>query len=147
MEMKKAPLNVEKKNSGNLIIAEAGLLPKEMIWDAMSGYTLELVMKFRDRLSAKCIGLKEKLNRNNRCLGYATVGRSDAFYIYVQKKRLLIDVRVSNDRSEELGRKGFEVKHRNNYQGRAGWLTGLLVPHDTANLDVIVELAVEALQG
>jgi hypothetical protein len=67
--------------------------------------------------------------------------------MYVQKKRLLIDVRVSNDRSEELGSEGFEVKHRNNYQGRAGWLTGLLVPHDTANLDVIVELAVGALQG
>jgi len=145
--MKKTPLNVEKKNSGNMIIAQAGLLPKEMIWDAMSGYPLELVMELRDRLNAKCIGLKEKLNRNNRCLGYATVGRSDAFYIYVQKKRLLIDVRVPNDRSEELGRKGFEVKHRNNYQGRAGWLTGLLVPHDTSNLDVIVELAVEALQG
>jgi hypothetical protein len=39
------------------------------------------------------------------------------------------------------------VKHRSNYQGRAGWLTGLLVPHDTSNLDVIVDLAVEALHG
>jgi len=131
----------------NMVISEDGLLPKEVVWDVMRGYPRELVMEFRDRLNAKCIGLKEKLNRNNRCLGYARVGRSDAFYIYVQKKRLLIDVRVSPDRSDELGRKGFEVKYRNNFQGRAGWLTGLLVPHDTANLDVIVDLAVEALHG
>lgn len=146
-KMKKMPLNAEKKNLGNMIVSEDGLLPKEMIWDTMSGYPIELVMEFRDRLNAKCIGLKEKLNRNNRCLGYARVGRSDAFYIYVQKKRMLIDVRVSPDRSDELRRKGFEVQYRNNFQGRAGWLTGLLVPHDTASLDVIVDLAVEALHG
>jgi hypothetical protein len=35
--MKNMPLDTEKKNLGNVVIAEAGLLPKEMIWDAMPG--------------------------------------------------------------------------------------------------------------
>jgi hypothetical protein len=45
--MTKTPLNVEKKNLGNLIIAEAGLLPKEMIWDAMSGYAEAYVYRLK----------------------------------------------------------------------------------------------------
>ena len=147
MRQRPPKTKVSQKPSDNVVKCDTGLLPKEILWDAMSGYPLELVMKLRDRLGAKCMGLREKLNRNSRYLGYATAGRSDALYVYVQKKRLLLDVRVSDDRVEELRGKGFEVRPRDNFQAKSGWLTGLLVPHDTDNLDQIVELAIEALQG
>ena len=147
MQQRPQKTKVSQKLSDNVVKCDRGLLPKEMLWDAMSSYPLELVMKLRDRLNAKCVGLREKLNRNSRCLGYVTDGRSDALYVYVQKKRLLLDVRVSDDRVEELRGKGFEVRPRDNFQAKSGWLTGLLVPHDTDNLDQIVELAIEALQG
>lgn len=136
-----------KNIPGNVVIADAGLLPKETIWDAMSGYPLELVMELRDRLSVKCVGLREKLNRNSRYLGYSRVGRRDTLYVYVQKKRLVLDVLVSDARAEEFGRKGFEVRTRDNFQAKRGWLTGLIVPHDTDKLDDVIELAVEALHG
>jgi len=147
MQKRSRKIRILQRPSGNVVKSDRGLLPKEMLWDTMSGYPLELVMKLRDCLEAKCVGLREKLNRNSRYLGYATDGRSDALYVYVQKKRLLLDVRVSDDRIEELRRKGLEVCPRDNYQAKRGWVTGLLVPHDTDRLQNVVVLAVEALQG
>ena len=133
--------------SDNLVTCRTGLLPDEALRDALSNHPLDLVMQFRGHLSTQCPGLREKLNLNSRYLGYSAGDRSDALYVYVQKKGLVLDVRVSDDRAEELRQKGFEVQPRDNYQGKAGWLTGLIVPHETDSLDEIVKLAAEALQG
>ena len=144
--MKKKPLNAKKTNLGNVIIADIGLLPEELVWDVLRGYPQELVGELRKRLASEFPNLREKINRNSRYLGYSN-GRSDAMYVYVQKKNLLIDIRLSVDLADDLRRQGFEVRPRDNFQAKVGWLTGFIVPYDTANLDVIVELAVEALQG
>ena len=142
--MDKKPLNAEKKNLGNVVIADAGLLPEELLWDVLRGYPRELVGKLRKHLAAECPKLREKINRNNRYLGYSN-GGSDAMYVYVSKNGLLIDMRLSADLSDDLRRLGFEVRPRDNYQGKSGWLTGLIVPHDTDKFGDIAKLAIEAL--
>lgn len=144
--MKKTPANVEKRNLGNVVIADAGLLPDEILWDVLKGYPQELVAGLRKRLAADCPELREKINRNRRYLGYSN-GGSDAMYVYVSKNHLLIDIRLSADLSDDLRRAGFEVRPRDNYQGKAGWLTGLIVPHDTDKFGDVAKLAIEALSG
>ena len=145
-EMKKKPANVEKKNLGNVVIADAGLLPDEILWDVLKDYPQELVAGLRKRLTADCPKLREKFNRKSRYLGYSN-GGSDAIYVYVRKKDLLIDIRLSADLADDLRRAGFEVQPRDNFQAKRGWLTGLIVPHDTDKADDVAKLAIEALSS
>ena len=145
-EMKKTPLNSEKSSSGNVTIADAGLLPEELLWDVLRGYQQELIAKLRKHLAGEFPKLREKINRKGRYLGYAN-GGSDAMYVYVRKQDLVIDIRLSDDLADDLRQAGFEVKPRDNYQGKSGWLTGLIVPHDTDKSDEVAKLAIEALQG
>ena len=144
--MKKKPLNAGKKDSGNVVIADTGLLPEEFLWDVLKGYPQEVVGGLRKRLAADCPKLREKINRSSRYLGYSN-GGSDAVYVYVRKNDLLIDMRVSADLSDDLTRLGFEVRPRDNFQAKRGWLTGLIVPHGTDKLGDIAKLAIEALSG
>ena len=135
-----------KRNSGNVVVADAGLLPDEILWDVLKGYPRELVGEMRKCLVAEFPKLREKINRKGKYLGYSN-GRSDAMYVYISKNHLLIDMRLSADLADDLRQLGFEVKPRDNYQAKAGWLTGLIVPHDTNKLDEVVKRAIEALQG
>ena len=130
-----------------VIDGEGGLVDNETIKYKLQGYPIDLAIQLRDRLVSELPGLREKLNFNSKYLGYANENRSDALYVYIQKKQLVLDVRVSKDDAEKLRIQGFKVNPRNNYQCRTGWLTGLAVPHDTNKLDVIVELALMALRG
>lgn len=122
---------------------------EEVIARALQGYPArgrELVLELRRRLKAEFRELREKYNPNSRYLGYA-VGRSDALYVYLQKSRLVLDVRVPEDRADELSHRGIQVVPRSNYQARDAWLTGVRVPHDTDEPGAIVQLAVSALRG
>ena len=114
---------------------------------SLQGFRLELAIQLRNRLTAIFPGLKEKLNFNSRYLGYSNGHQSDSVYVYIQKNKLLLDVRVSKEEADALRKHGFRVNPRNNYQCRAGWLTGVSVPHDTDKLDVIVELVSLALKA
>ena len=143
-DMKATPVNVENKNSKNVVISDTGLLPEEVLWDVLKGYPRELVGELRKRLAAEFPELREKINRRSRYLGYANRG-SDAIYVYVRKNDVLIDIRLSADLAEDLKIAGFEVRTRDNYQAKSGWLTGLIVPHDTDNLADVVKLAIDAL--
>ena len=135
-----------KKNSENVVIADAGLLPEELLWDALRGYPQEPVGELRKCLAVEFPNLREKINRNSRYLGYSN-GRSDAIYVYVRKNDLLIDIRLSADLADDLRQLGFEVKPRDNFQAKVGWLTGLIVPYDTDKFGHVAKLAIEALQG
>jgi len=144
--MKMTPLNAEKKNSGNVVIADAGLLPDGLLWDLLKGYPQGLVNELRKRLAEEFPRLREKINRNQRYLGYSN-GGSDAMYVYVRKNYLVVDIRLSAELVDDLRRVGLEVKPRDNFQAKIGWLTGLIVPHDTDKSDEVAKLAIEALQG
>jgi hypothetical protein len=133
------------RQSRNLIRTEAGLLDDAVIRKHLAGYPLELIAQLRKALAAGIPGLREKLNTHLRYLGYAS-GKSDALFVYFQKSGLVIDARVSPARAEELRAKGIVVRPRENYQGRAGWLTGVRVPYDTPHIDAITRLAMDALR-
>ena len=134
------------KAGSKLLVQDNGLLPEEALRGGLHGYPADLVFHLRARLMEDCPKLREKFNPNGRYLGYGLVGGSDSLYVYVQEKGLLIDVRLSADRAEDLRRQGFEVRSRNNYQAKAGWLTGLFVPHDTDKRQLLIALALEAMQ-
>ena len=131
----------------NLVVQEKGLLPDRVLSSGLRGYATDLVFVLRSRLAAACPKLREKFNLNSRYLGYGLTNSSDVLYVYVQKRGLLIDIRLSADRADELRRMGFKLRPRDNYQAKAGWLTGLFVPHDTDKCEEVVALALEAIRG
>ena len=130
----------------SIVRSESGLLPEGVIERQLRGCPTELVLYLRKRLAERCTVLREKLNVRQRYLGYAT-GPSDALYVYVQKQCLVLDIRLPAGRASEVVRRGFQVKRRDNYQAKAGWLTGVRVPHGTDKRDLLVELALDALQA
>ena len=135
------------KVTSELLVQREGLLPEEALRDALRGYPTGLILHLRGCLAKACPGLREKLNPNSRYLGYGLLDGSDDLYVYVQKRGLVIDIRLPADRAGDLRRLGFRVRPRDNYQAKAGWLTGLRVPHDTGKRQDVVALAVEALRA
>jgi len=134
------------KAAGELLIQEKGLLPEEALKAGLHGYPTDLIFYLRSRLAECCPTLRENFNPNTRYLSYGLDGGSYDLFVYVQKKDIVIDIRLPADRAEDLRGQGFDVRPRNNYQGRAGWLTGLFVPHDTDMRKLLVALALEAMQ-
>lgn len=131
---------------GNVFSQDAGLLPDEVVRGALRDMALDLAFDLRSGLVAGCPELREKLNSASRYLGYGLVGCSDAVYAYVRKGGLVLDIKVPAKRGDDLRRLGFQVRPRQNYQGKAGWLTGLVVPKGTDRLAVVLRLSLEALQ-
>jgi hypothetical protein len=58
-----------------------------------------------------------------------------------------LDIRVSKEEAETLRQKGYKVNPRDNFQSKAGWLTGVCIPHEEKNIESVVDLAVLALEG
>lgn len=114
--------------------------------EVLKRFPAEPLATIRKNLAAAFPKLREKLNPKMRYLGYANGEKSDAAYIYLQRERLVMDIRISADLADEVKQRGFQIRPRNNYQGRAGWLTGVIVPHDVKFAQSAVELLMEALK-
>ena len=140
-----------KENRGKqakyLVCAEKGLL-KDSVWKRiLKDYPTDLVCSIREQLLKKILGLTEKFNTNSRYFGYWTAtGETDRVYIYVQKKNLRIDLYISTEREADLQKADFEVRYVNNFQGRAGWLTGWRVPHTTKNIKTVAKWLLKAFR-
>lgn len=139
--------NAKSLHTKNNVIVGTPLLEESTIQNTLQGYPLDKLLKIRKRLLDRFPGLHEKLNCNGRYFGYALDNQSDALYVYVQKKQLLLDIKVSKDEAEHLRSKGYKVTLRDNYQGQRGWLTGVCIPHEAGDIDAVVDLAVMALEG
>jgi len=133
--------------SDNVFIAAKGLVPVSVWQVVLTESEGSLVGKIRQALLKSVPDVAEKFNGGKlKYFGYQRGDSSDAAYIYIQKKGLLIDIRIPRDFEEDLRRAGFEVKYRSNFQGRAGWLTGWHVPHNWANVNEVtkwIRLALE----
>ena len=134
-----------KARKTNLLKVAGLIADKDLPW--LVGFPRDLVDRIRSGLVAGCPGLMEKANPKRRYLGYAKGEGSDAAYIYFQKKGLVIDVRVSADRVKGGRVLGLEVRPRENYQWRAGWLTGVRVPYGSDKHGAVVGLILDALEG
>jgi hypothetical protein len=129
--------------------ARHGLLP-EKVWDGLlSDYDTRFVRWLREELAIRVDGLTEKFNdaRGRHYFGYSSAGLPDWLYIWVQKRKLVVDVKLSGERVGQLRSLGFTVSLRRNWQGRAGWLTGWDIPYDLGweKRQAILEIMLEAL--
>ena len=136
-----------KKNrrSTNILSANVGLL-KDVEWKKfLQDRNTTLLCSIRKSLASKISGLTEKFNKQSRYFGYWIGTDKDRVYIYVQKKGLRIDLFIKKNNSKEI-RKRFKVKFVNNFQGKAGWLTGWYVPYSTKNINFVVQYLSKAFK-
>ena len=102
-EQKSKPVRKRRKAVGKQsseVVHAEGLLSDNQL-AGLADYPPEAWQYIRERLASKCPTLREKFNPNSRYLGYAT-GRADGAYVYVQRKRLRIDLGIPADRADEL---------------------------------------------
>ena len=122
-----------------------GLLPVEEVQAALRGYPAELILCLRQVLGTRCPSIREKCNPRGRYFGYAS-GRSDSLYVYFSKKHVTLDLKLPPDRRSDAERRGFTMVPRDNWQAKAGWLTGVRAPNEIGSLEGVLALAVDALE-
>lgn len=90
--------------------------------------------------------LTEKVNPKGGYIGYRS-DNSDRAYVYVQPNLLVVDVRQPRTIEALLSAAGIEILHRNNYQGRAGWTTGIHLSHHAPSrqIEIIADQIIQAL--
>jgi len=134
------------KRAMHVIRAKKGLLAKTHWQHALYGYPTLLIALIREKLQEKMPGITEKFNSKAHYFGYWLGDDKDRIYIYVQKKKLIIDLCISSDNEIALKQQGFKVKPRDNFQCQQGWLTGWHIPHSAGNHDQIVKWLCKAFE-
>lgn len=135
------------KKAKYVIYAENGLVADKKWQAKLRGYPISLVCLIRAALADRIPGVTEKFNSNSRYFGYRIGTDRDRAYIYIQKKKLVIDLSISQSFTKKIRQMGFKVKFRNNFQDRAGWLTGWQVPQSTLNLEPVIEYLCQAFEA
>ena len=147
---------IETTYAGNRIYqAKVGLLKNKYWRNSLKNHPTDLLCVIRNELEESVPGLAEKFNPTTPGLqyfGYKVRDRDAAKHdfsktcyssakvkIYVQKERIRIDLAISRKFEQELQKAGYEVRYSNNYQGRAGWLTGWYVPHSTKDIKKVMK--------
>ena len=117
-----------------------------------SSYPSNLIKVFnllRKDLEKRTTNIREKFNIKSRYFGYGLEGSSDRVYIYVQRKKLVVDIDIHINQIKK--QKEFTFSSRNNYQGRAGWVTGWEIPcsklGQIQEIEEIVNVMCQALTG
>jgi len=109
----------------------------------------DALKRLHDALYVRVPSLHEKWNSGaNPYLGFAgSEGRADALYIYVQVGGLVLDVRMARREETLFQNLGFSVRYRDNFQGQAGWVTGVRIPHQTqgGDFDSLIQVLADTL--
>jgi len=135
------------RRSKNVESADVGLV-RDVIWKkSLQDRDTTLLCSIRKSLIKKIPGLTEEFNKQSRYFGYWVGIEKDRAYIYVQKKKLIIDICVKTSHTRDIRREGFKAKLRGNWQGQADWLTGWQVPHDTKKINVVIKWLLKAFKG
>ena len=129
---------VRTRTGSEIVEARSGLLPDACWRPATGSDPTELVCSVRQELAEMIPLLREKFNFDRRYFGYHLPGDKDRAYIYLQKKKLVIDLCASTDLASHLRRLGFDVRPKSNFEAKIGWLTGWRVPYSTANVREVV---------
>lgn len=134
------------KQSEQPIRAKNGLLDDSVWRSKLRGYPSSLLCLIRQRLQKEIPGITESFNTNSLYFGYRVGTQKERAYIYIQKEKLRIDLCISRDFELDIRKKGFEIHYSNNFQGRAGWLTGWQIPHLTKDTDAVVTWLCKAFE-
>lgn len=122
-----------KPHKSHVIQFGSGLISARIWRPFFSGYathSIQLLMLLREDLVKRISSIREKDNGKSRYFGYSLEKSSDKLYIYVQHKKLVVDIDIPRSETETLQALGFRIKLRRNFQYKAGWLTGWLIPYD-----------------
>lgn len=135
------------QRSENVIKSKSGLLPEKTWQLFLLGYKTQFLNWLRVELSANRDQLVEKFNKGLMYFGYSLKGSSDCIYLYIQKKKFVIDVKLDPKLAANLRNQGFNVSLRQNFQAQAGWLTGWDIPVDIdlAKRQVVLDYLLKAL--
>ena len=138
----------QRTRSGNEIVqTNIGLL-EDTAWKfEFCPYPLELFCSIRGALAETVQGLAEKFHPKLRYFGYRVGASKERAYIYILKKKLIIDLCISPAFISEIRRDGFEVRPRNNFQGQRGWLTGWEVPQSIRDIKPVLKWLCKALKS
>jgi len=58
----------------------------------------------------------------------------------------MLDVCISRKYERDLQNDGFQISHVDNLQGRAGWITGWVVPHSKKDVKLVVKWLCKAFE-
>jgi hypothetical protein len=126
--------------------AEKGLI-KDGVWkNILQSYPSTLIKTIRQRLIAEIPNLNEKFNTKSRYFGYYTKDNEDRLYIYVQREKLVVDLCIQADLKDALIAQGFQVRPRDNFQAKHGWLTGWEIPQTTLNIKPVMKWLCKAFE-
>ena len=130
--------NTERLTFQELIGLFAGL--KGDFVERSSGF-----QRLREILLQRVPNIEEKLNPTSGYVGYRSA--SDRAYVYVQPDLLVIDIRRPRTIEPMLRKAGIEITYRHNFQGRAGWTTGIHLSHNapTHQIELVANEITHAL--
>ena len=135
------------RKSKNIILSEKGLVQDSVWKPELKNYPTKLVCLIREKLIKEMPRINEKFNTYGHYFGYWMGGSADKVYIYIQKKKLRIDLCIGREHEEEIRTAGFDIEYVDNFQGRVGWLTGWHIPHDTKKMSVVIKWLLKAFEG
>ena len=124
---------------------EGILFEKIFLNKVFNNKEISCINKLREKLIIRFPNLREKINKSSQYFGFSTSDNSDSFYIYLQKKKMIMDINIPYAQKEKLLIKKFTIIERQNYQFKMGWITGIHIDYDCNQIEDVFELAVLAL--
>ena len=108
---------------------------------------LKCISNIRKNLFQKIPFLREKINKNSKYFGFKVDNNKDSIYIYLQNKKMIMDIDISKEYKNWFIKRGFTIKERDNYQQKAGWITGIIFNYDCTKSDEIEEVMMAVLSN
>ena len=130
----------------NVLKQESGILfNNSFLNDIFKKNDLSCIHKLRENLINQFPDLCEKINKKSKYFGFSLGNQSDSFYIYLQKQKMIMDIRLSYSIKNDLLQEGFKIKERKNFQEKSGWITGIELSYDCHQIKRTSELVINAL--
>ena len=131
----------------NVIKTESGIIFDSVLFvEIFHRYNIDCISKLRRELLEEVPSLYEKINKKSKYLGYGKGNESNIFYIYLQNKKMVLDIKLRYEMKQELLNRGFKIHEKNNYQSRSGWVTGIHIDYDCSNFMAVLRILIEALK-
>ena len=132
----------------SVLVSPIGKLFEEaVLLDHFDSDQLQCINKLRYELRESFPNLREKINTSSKYFGFGINDSKDRFYIYLQARRMVLDIDIPYTRKEELIQSGMLIVERNNFQARSGWITGIRMNYDCSDFNAIKSLVIEALEN